>query len=263
MLQLIVSDMDGTLLNDKKQLPAAFWEVEADLFKNNILFGIASGRQFHNLHEVFERIKHRMLFIADNGAYVFYKGTAIIIHPLPLDAIRKLINTARKIEDAYTVVSGLKAAYIENTDPKFLDILYQHYAKVIVVPDLTQIPDVVLKITICDFKIAQNNSYLYFKAVEHQFRIAVSGTSWLDINHIDCNKGNAIQKIQEQLDIVYDQTAVFGDYLNDLEMMTKAKWSYAMKNAHPEILKAATFITLFDNNENGVLKTIQDLVTKV
>ena len=42
-------------------------------------------------------------------------------------------------------------------------------------------------------------------------------------------------------------------------MMKVAKHSYAMKNAHPEIIKASNFVTTHDNNENGVLRTIQAL----
>ena len=41
--------------------------------------------------------------------------------------------------------------------------------------------------------------------------------------------------------------------------MKNAKYIYAMKNAHPEIIEASKFITRFDNNENGVLKTIEEL----
>ena len=52
---------------------------------------------------------------------------------------------------------------------------------------------------------------------------------------------------------------VFGDYLNDLEMMQNAKYSYAMKNAHPEIIKVSNFVTKYDNNENGVVRTIREL----
>ena len=49
----------------------------------------------------------------------------------------------------------------------------------------------------------------------------------------------------------------FGDFLNDYEMMEVAGHSYAMKNAHPEIKKISRYITEFDNDNNGVVDTIQ------
>jgi hydroxymethylpyrimidine pyrophosphatase-like HAD family hydrolase len=33
--------------------------------------------------------------------------------------------------------------------------------------------------------------------------------------------------------VTAEQTAAFGDYLNDLEMLGAAHWSYAMADAHP------------------------------
>ncbi|MFO7720710.1 MAG: HAD hydrolase family protein, partial [Gillisia sp.] len=89
--------------------------------------------------------------------------------------------------------------------------------------------------------------------------VAIAANIFLDITSLTANKGNAIKGIQKELNISPDETLVFGDYLNDLEMMQNTKNSYAMKNARPEIIGASCFITLFDNNENGVLKTIAQL----
>lgn len=259
-IKLIVADMDGTLLNDRKQMPTDFWEVEQQLADQNILFAVASGRQFYNLLEVFDAVKDRILFIAENGSYVLYKGKQLYSHPLGRNSVNELIVIGRKIKESYTIVSGLNSAYIEKTDDRFLDILYQHYNRVAIVDDLTLVEDEVLKVTICDFKIAEKNSYTYFKHLEKDYRIAVSGNSWLDINHIHCNKGIAVEMVQDCFEIAFDETAVFGDFLNDLEMMQTAKYSYAMKNAHSEIIKISNFSTAFDNNNDGVTKTIRALV---
>ncbi len=52
---------------------------------------------------------------------------------------------------------------------------------------------------------------------------------------------------------------VFGDYLNDLEMMSKAHYSFAMENAHPDIKKAARYRAK-SNDENGVVEMLQQMV---
>jgi 3-deoxy-D-manno-octulosonate 8-phosphate phosphatase KdsC-like HAD superfamily phosphatase len=44
------------------------------------------------------------------------------------------------------------------------------------------------------------------------------------------NKGSAVEAVQRDLGVTADQTAIFGDFLNDLEMMPMAKWSFAMAN---------------------------------
>ena len=40
--------------------------------------------------------------------------------------------------------------------------------------------------------------------------------------------------------------------------MEEAKYSYAMKNAHPQLKEVANFITKEDNDNNGVLETIKE-----
>ena len=90
-------------------------------------------------------------------------------------------------------------------------------------------------------------------------QVAIAARIFIDITAFDANKGNAIRGIQKELNITPEETLVFGDYLNDLEMMSVAKHSYAMKNAHPEVKEASNFITSHDNNEYGVLRTLKDL----
>ncbi len=260
MIQLIVADMDGTLLDNNKQLPADFWETEQLLHDKNILFAVASGRQFYNLIEVFDKIKERTIFLADNGTFIWYKGETLFIDPLDGNAANTIILTGRKIPDAYLILCGKNAAYVENSDERFLKILYQHYSKVEIVEDLTKVDDVILKVTLADFRSSETNSATFYKYLKTDLNVAVSGLNWLDITNRSANKGNGLKKIQQKLGISFDETMVFGDFLNDLEMMASAKYSYAMKNAHPEILKVSGFVTAFDNNESGVTKTIREFI---
>jgi HAD superfamily hydrolase (TIGR01484 family) len=67
--------------------------------------------------------------------------------------------------------------------------------------------------------------------------VKVSGSIWLDISHKLANKGRAMELLQKKYSITTEQTMAFGDYLNDLEMMQQAHYSFAMENAHPDIKK--------------------------
>jgi hypothetical protein len=66
--------------------------------------------------------------------------------------------------------------------------------------------------------------------------------------------------LQSHLGIAANHTLVFGDYLNDLEMLSTAQYSYAMKNAHPEVINKASFITEYTNDEAGVIKKVEELL---
>ncbi len=77
--------------------------------------------------------------------------------------------------------------------------------------------------------------------------VKISGQHWVDISHPNAHKGYALQKIQHQLGIGPEETLVFGDYNNDLEMMALSDFSFSMANAHPNVLKAARYQT--DSND--------------
>lgn len=256
-IKLIVSDLDGTLLDANHQLPTDFWEVEQQLHDNNILLAIASGRQFYNIIEIFDSIKDRTLFLAENGTYAFYKGKELFVNPLlKADAVQ-FIKIGRTVKEAFVIVCGKESAYVESANEKFLSEARKYYARLQIVEDLTLVNDSILKVTLCDFNDVPTNSYPYFKSFENDFKVAISGKIWLDITHSSANKGVAVASIQKELNIDYDETMVFGDFMNDYEMMQMGKYSYAMKNAHPEIVKIANFTTQFDNNNGGVTAVIQ------
>lgn len=259
MIKLIVADMDGTLLNDKHELHPEFWEIEEELSNDGILFAVASGRQYYNLESNFERIKDRMIFFSENGTHVVHKGKELYVNELDPKAAKNFIKIGRELEDVQVVLCGKGSAYIESKDEKFVKEIKKYYTRLEYVEDLTTVEDTVLKVTLCDWKGVEENSYNHFKEFENEYKVAIAARIFLDITSKSANKGNAIKGVQDELGISPEETLVFGDYLNDLEMMQNAKHSYAMKNAHPEILKISKFSTKFDNNENGVLRTIEDL----
>ena len=251
--------MDGTLLNDKHEIHPDFWEMESLLYKKGILFSVASGRQYYNLESKFDRIKDRMLFFAENGTLVVHKGKELYLNPLDPEAARKFIDIGRNLEGVQLVLCGKESAYVECNDEKFIEEIQKYYRRLKFVEDLKLVEDTILKVTICDNKGVEENSYHSFKKFKNDYKVAIAAEIFLDITSLTANKGNAIKGIQKELNISPDETLVFGDYLNDLEMMQNATYSYAMKNAHPEIINVSNYITRFDNNENGVLKTIEQL----
>ncbi|MBI6117097.1 Cof-type HAD-IIB family hydrolase [Salegentibacter maritimus] len=259
MIKLIITDMDGTLLNDQHEIHPDFWEIEELLHKKGVMFSVASGRQFYNLESKFDRIKDRMLFFAENGTHVVYKGKDLYVNSLEKSAALDFIRKGRELPETYLVLCGKKSAYIETKDDSFYNEINKFYKKIEKVEDLTEVDDTILKVTLCNFNGVEEHTYPHFKEHENEYKVAIAAQVFIDITSLTANKGNAISGIQKDLNISPEETLVFGDYLNDLEMMQNAKYSYAMKNAHPEIINASKYITTYSNNENGVLKTIEEL----
>ena len=87
----------------------------------------------------------------------------------------------------------------------------------------------------------------------------MSGPHWVDVLSPTANKGRAVRRLQEELGVTPDQTMVFGDFLNDLEMMDAATYSFAMANAHPLLKERANWVAP-TNNANGVVRTIRTVL---
>ena len=76
--------------------------------------------------------------------------------------------------------------------------------------------------TVCDFKGAENNSFPALSDVRAPFKATLAGYMWTDLSLAATNKGRGLAALQKNYGISPDETMVFGDYLNDYEMMKQA-----------------------------------------
>lgn len=260
MVKLIITDMDGTLLSDKKEIHPSFWETHRQLVERGIIFAVASGRQIYTLEDQFASIKQGTLFIAENGTIVRYKGEEVYLNKLDKQLLVNVVEKSRHVEGIEMVVCGRNSAYVENDDPLLLTEVKKYYHRLTLIDDLTKVEDDILKLAIYDSIGAETNSAMAFSEFATNYKVTVSGHEWLDITNLEASKGDAIIRARNKFKISKEETMAFGDYLNDMEMMQEAGQSYAMKNAHPDIIKASRFVTEYDNNNNGVVHTIREKV---
>jgi Cof subfamily protein (haloacid dehalogenase superfamily) len=259
-IRLIVSDMDGTLLDAEGNVPETFWPLLDRLTEAGILFSPGSGRQYQTLLEVFGE-REGLVYIAENGTNVMQNGEPLsreshdraVVAPI-IDWVRA---TAATGADIGVVLCGARTAYIERTDDAFIAQVRPYYAALEMVGDVTAAAadDDVLKIAIFGFDTAESHTEPAILALGLQVDVVVSGQHWVDVMPPGVNKGKALIRLQQQLGITRAQTMAFGDFLNDAEMLDAAEHSYAMANAHPSILARARHIAP-SNVDNGVVTSI-------
>lgn len=258
-IKLIVSDMDGTLLNENNEVSQRFFEQFHKLKAQNIHFVAASGRQYQSMLEKLDPIKNEISIIAENGGMLQYDNTVKVLLQLTIDDVELCINTLRTIKNAFIVLCGSQSAYIESTNEDFISRLSQYYSTVKRVQDLTKITgDEILKIAVFHFESSENHIYPHVKHLDDDYQVTVSGQNWVDIAHLKSNKAYALKILYEKMGIKPEETIVFGDYNNDIEMLKLADYSIAMKNAHPNVKEIAKFETK-SNTEQGV----EDILDKV
>ncbi|MFC7304365.1 Cof-type HAD-IIB family hydrolase [Streptomyces monticola] len=259
-IRLIVTDMDGTLLDEHGEIPGDLWPLLAELRRDGVLFCPASGRQYATLAAQFADAGDGMVFIAENGSYVVRDGREVSSDPLTDSFVREVVAATRELAasgvDVGAVLCGKKSAYVERTDPAFLAEAAKYYTLLTPVADLTDVDDTFIKVAAFDFGPAEQSTAPALQPFDATHQVVVSGKHWVDLMNSTANKGAAVRRLQRELRITPAQTMVFGDYLNDLEMLDEAEWSFAMANAHPEVIARARLLAPA-NSESGVPRTIR------
>ena len=262
MIKLIATDMDGTLLDENGNLPHDFFEILEKLNKRNIKFVVASGRPYPTLYKNFLPKSDDLDYICDNGSYVMLNGKKPVINGLNEKVIDSVIKTCENIKNVTVILCGTKGAYHMPCPDKFLNEIDKYYVQKHVVDDLHNIDDTIFKIAICDLDKSAENSYKILSPLfGDENKVVVSGELWVDINGKDVNKGAALKEIQECYDISYEETMVFGDFYNDIEMLKEAHYSFVMENANEDMKQYGNFIAK-SNKEGGVIQAIKEFVLK-
>lgn len=260
-IDLIVTDMDGSLLDSQKRVPENIHEMIDKLKQHDILFGICSGRQYASIHQKMDG-RNDILYLGENGGICVYQDEVLYFNALPQKSIAEFVKLARSIDGCTPVLCAEKLAYVESNDPKVIEKMNQFYHAYEIVDDLLTLNEPFCKISILDFKISEYNCYPHFKKYEDEFEVLVSDRIWMDICCKGQSKGDTLKKAADQLELSLEKTVAFGDYFNDVEMLQAVKYSFAMENAHPDVKKMARYIAP-SNDEQGVIKIIERILAQL
>lgn len=262
MIKLIATDMDGTLLNKEGCLPENFFETLEKLNERNIKFVVASGRPYKTLYKNFAPKSDDIDYICDNGSYVVLNDRKPVINGLRKDVVHAVIKACENIKNIVVILCGVNGAYHMPCSEDFLNEIDKYYIQKHIVDNLYTVDDDIFKIAICDLSISSENSYKILNPLfGKENKVVVSGALWVDINGKYVNKGAALKEIQEFFNISYEETMVFGDFYNDIEMLKGAHYSFVMENSNDDMKQYGNFIAK-SNNENGVIEAINEYVLK-
>lgn len=267
-IRLVVTDMDGTLLRPNHHLPEGLEPILQAMARRNIVFAPASGRQCAALTAQFPAVPGHSLIIAENGTNVVMDGELIYSSPLDPQVVRRTIIRVRELRaagiDCAAVVCHPECGYVERDDEPFLREVTPYYLSHEVTTDLLDthngaVCEGAVKVAIHCFDDAETVLAPRMADFAELCQVTVSGQHWIDMSHVGTNKGSALSQVQGRLGISRDETVVFGDYLNDLAMMDCATMSFAMANAHPQVIDKAAYLAP-PNTEDGVVQVLSALL---
>ncbi len=260
MIKLIASDIDGTLVPDgTDQIDKGIYDVIRRMKRHNIVFAGASGRQYVSMRKLFMPVMDDIYYITDNGSVLRDKNQVYTCHVIDRRELFEMIRDARRLEDCDIMLCGVDKAYCEEESEMFYWMKDSYKFDISVVGDFeTNLHDDIVKMSIYHKDNAEAIVDEWFtKKWKDHFTIASAGIMWMDIVYPEATKGKTLMQLQEILGITREETMVFGDNLNDIEMLMAAEESYAIGSARQEVRDAAKHVAL-PLSESGVLKAITE-----
>ena len=254
MIKLIATDMDGTLLNASREIDAEFYDLLDRLDERNIIMAFASGRNLQSLTGLIpEEIHNRIMFISNNGNGIVYKGKQIHLSTISMEDVRLAKKAIAKFDGVRSIVCIDNVIYTDSLENWCIGKIKGY--KQVLKKDITKLSGNPEKYTIFTEESNQLDVLEALAPLRDRLNIVPSGKVTIDISAKGVNKGTAIKMVQEIYSISKEETMVFGDYLNDLEMMDSAYYSYAMENAHPKLKEKANYIA-GHHADKGVIRAI-------
>lgn len=249
---IIFFDIDGTLLNHDKELPASARQAVFQLKAQGHEVAIATGRAPF----MFEDLRKELdidTFVSYNGQYVILRGKVLYANPLKTSSLERLTEKALQ--------SGHPVVFMDHEDMK------------------ANVPEhMYIKESIQTLKIGRFPAYdpHYFrgrelyqsllfcqegeeKAYEREFP-DFDLVRWhpfsVDVLPKGGSKANGIRKLTEVLGFPPERQYAFGDGLNDLEMLSMVQNSVAMGDAADKVKNTAKYVTK-PAGEGGILLGLQ------
>lgn len=261
-LKLVVSDIDGTLINDNDELPHNFIEMVDKLNDLDIVFVAASGRGVESIKSKLSYESENLYIISDNGALITQNDKVIYINTFSRDDYIEIIDVFETFNNITIAVATQSVSYVKIPNDKAVDykLLDEFYKEYEIVDDLKDRFGDCVSFSIHCPNGAKNifESDIVQKAVD-KHRILLSGERWIDAVPPNTDKGHSLKNLIQILEIDKTQTIAFGDYNNDIGMLSFVEKGYAMKDA-TELLKSVADEVIGSNNDNSVVNKILNII---
>ncbi|MEU6219682.1 Cof-type HAD-IIB family hydrolase [Streptomyces sp. NPDC047022] len=270
--RLIATDLDGTLLRDDKTVSERTVAALAAAEAAGVEVFFVTGRPARWMDVVSDHVHGHGLAICGNGAAVvdLHGGPGahrfVKVREVPrenaLDAVRLLREVAPGTVYAVEQTYGF---YQEPAYPKLHMEIPDHLAPAeqLLSPDAPGAGEPVLKILAFHPELDPDVFLaLARRAVGDRASITRSSPSaLLEISGPGVSKASTLALSCAERGISPEEVVAFGDMPNDVEMLSWAGRSYAMGNAHPDVLAATSGRTVA-NNEDGVAVVIEKILAE-
>lgn len=257
MIKLILSDVDGTLLDHgEDRLPEQVFEVIGQLCRNDIVFAAASGRDYGDLSVLFAPVRDKIAFVCSDGAMTVYQGEVLNVSYMERDSAIRLIWDIKNRSGCEYLVYGRKGIYASPKTMRYKDFLMQRYgAQCSMVQSPSEVEDDFLKVAVYADGGVEPHSEYFAEKWGGQFDVVYNANVWMEFVAPKVSKVTGVKTLCRHFGFDIGEVAAFGDGGNDVKLLEAVGRGYAMDYAAEQVKQAADFVTadVMETIKNDIL----------
>lgn len=265
--KLIATDIDGTLLNDEKEVPALVRDVLQKAHQKGIRIALLSGRMPLAVELVEQELGIPCTKACNAGTYIILESGKLITEWIRPETV---LGVYHKISEKYQIplwIYQKRSWMVTDVDDyvrRESSIIHHEPERISLEKQCRQWtaqktgPNKLLLGAHPDVIRALPEDLEEFRSVELDF--AQSSNTYLEIFPKGVTKGSALKIICRELEIRPEETIAFGDQELDLPLLEAAGFGVAMENAIPRLKEVADYVTT-SNNKAGVAAALQYLLS--
>jgi Cof subfamily protein (haloacid dehalogenase superfamily) len=263
-IALVLADVDGTLVNEQKELTKRARAAVHNLHEAGIRFAITSGRPPRGMAMLLGPLELDTPIAGFNGGLFVNPDLSIIEQKtLPEDLAARSIELIRSHGLDAWVYRGNDWLITKRDAPHVDREAWTVKFEPKIVTDVAEKLDQIAKIVAVsdDFDKVQRCEADAQAAFGDRATANRSQPYYLDVTHKDANKGAVVEFLSRHLDVPTAEIATLGDQPNDVLMFKRSGFSIAMGNASDQVKQQATETTASYNDE-GFAKAIERFVLR-
>lgn len=278
---LIISDLDGTLLNQKSEITKRTCSTVKKIIKAGHKFCIFTGRPLRNSKKFYDLLNLDTPIVNYNGAFISNPKNSKF-KPLEFSISRKVVIDLLSDKKITNIIDN---ALIETQEGSFF--LYQprtkeklkatlqhfHIVNVQNIKYMNGDPKTLKGDVLSILIILSDNDHKHVSDLMYHIKLHSSTMlirSWseeilgtiIEINSFFATKGMALRFISAYYNIPLERIYAFGDSDNDIDMLSAGVNSYAMRNGTYIAKMTASKITQFTNQQDGVALELKKIFSK-
>ncbi|WP_428911461.1 Cof-type HAD-IIB family hydrolase [Niallia sp. Krafla_26] len=254
--KVVFLDIDGTILMPDHTYSPSTKDAIDQLKKQGIEVFIATGRPLHEVKWLGDELNISS-YIGYNGALALYRNETIVNEPMNRSLVENFVRIAKEHDHEIILFSNEKN-YVTTLDrpvmQTFIDTFQLKNNEWLTEDVLDQI----LSISVINCKQEDRVHY----QIDENLRLSDINVHGIkdsfDVIRVHVNKGEAVKKVLQRLNIKTEECIAFGDGMNDKEMLQTAGEGFAMGNSHPNLIPYAKHLTtnVTDSGIYNGLKTL-------